>query len=170
MCFDLGPWLDKLGSLTFAQLANVQTVGIGLYLALAVIQVVSEGGVAGLRRRAVTLDAAIRSARISSLSAESSGILADLGGLEMGFGRANKTILLSVLALFVLSVIYFIYCTIWQDVLANINGSIFIFAFYLVLPIVIFVAAARYISSKCKQIDGRIKRLQSAYLSAALGS
>ncbi len=169
MCVDFGPWLVKLGSLTFAQLANVQTVGIGLYLALAVIQAVTDGGVAGLRRRATTLDAAISAARKVALRPESNGILTDVGGLEMGFQRTNRTVLYVVLALFTVSVGYFAYCTVWQDSKARLDGAAFILSFYLALPILIFVGVGLYVRSRCAEIDRRINRLQADYLSAAFG-
>lgn len=169
MCIDLGSWLLKLNSLTYSQLANVQTVGIGLYLALAIIQAVSDGGVAGLRRRAITLDAAISSARKISLKPESGSILTDLGGLEMSFEKVNRTILRTVVLLFSSSIVYFAYCTIWQDTQVHIKAAVFILFFYLALPVVIFVVAARYISWRCKEIGERIKTLQALYLTAAFG-
>ena len=169
MGIDLEPWLAKLDALTYAQLANVQTVGIGLYLALAVIQAVSAGGVASLRRRADTLDAGIKSSRKPSLEVESSAILADLGRLEMGFERVNRTILITVLCLFIVSIVYFAFCTIWQDATAHLDGSLFIMCFYLGLPVVIFLAAAKHISWRCREIDCRIRKLQRTYFSAVLG-
>ncbi len=170
MCFDFGPLWVKLGSLTFAQLANVQTVGIGLYLALAVIQVVTEGGVAGLRRRTATVEAAIVATKKLELRQDASGILADVGGLEMGFQKVNGTVLYSVVALFVISVIYFAYCTIWQDSPAEIAGTLFILGFYLVLPIAIFVVASLYVKRRCSEIDSRIRRLQSDFVAATFGT
>lgn len=170
MCVDFGPLWVKLGSLTFAQLANVQTVGIGLYLALAVIQAVTEGGVAALRRRAITLEAAIVSAKKQLLRGEASSILTDVGGLEMGFQRVNRTALYAVLVLFTVSVALFAYCTIWHDDRAGAIGSIAIMAFYLILPVAIFVIVGLYVKSRCAMIDGRITRLQTDYLTAALGS
>ncbi len=169
MCVDLGEWLAKLSSLTFAQLANVQTVGIGLYLALAIIQAVSDGGVAGLRRRADILQSAITSARKTTLKAEADSIQADLRRLEMGFQKVNRTILLAVLALFTVSIVYFAYCTVWQGREAELSGSIFIFLFYLLAPLAIFVIAASYIRSRCAELDKRIKDLQAEYLTAVLG-
>lgn len=170
MCVDFGPWLVKLGSLTFVQLANVQTVGIGLYLALAVIQGVTDGGVAGLRRRANTLDAAISAARKTALKPEAGGILTDVSGLEMGFQRTNQTVLYVVLTFFTVSVGYFAYCTIWQESQAQLDGTLFILFFYLALPIIIFVGVGLYVRGRCGEIDRRINRLQSDYLAAALGS
>lgn len=170
MYVDFGPLWVKLGSLTFAQLANVQTVGIGLYLALAVIQAVTDGGVAALRRRAITLDAAIVSAKKQLLRDEASSILTGVGGLEMGFQRVNRTVLYAVLVLFTVSVAVFAYCTIWQDEKVGATGSLAIMGFYLVLPVAIFVIIGLYVKCRCAVIDGRITRLQADYLRAALGN
>jgi hypothetical protein len=159
----------KLGSLTFAQLANVQTVGIGLYLALAVIQAVTEGGVGALRRRAMTLEAASLSTRRVSQREEAASILADVGSLEMSFQKVNRTILYTVLTLFTASVIYFAYCTVWQDSHVGPKETLFILSFYLLLPIAIFVGASLHVKRRCSEADGRIKRLQSDFLSATFG-
>jgi hypothetical protein len=169
VCVDFGLWWIKLGSLTFAQLANVQTVGIGLYLALAVIQAVTEGGVAGLRRRATTLEAGAVSAKKVIQRQEAASILADVSSLEMSFQKVNRTILYGVLALFTCSVIYFAYCTVWQESRAQLWGAAFILGFYLFLPIVIFTCAALYVKRRCSEVDSRIKRLQSDYVSATFG-
>lgn len=170
MCFDFGQWWVKLNSLTFAQLANVQTVGIGLYLALAVIQAVTEGGTSGLRRRTATLEAAIIAAKNVNLRQEVSGIITDVSALEMGFQKVNGTVLYGVLALFVTSVAYFVYCTIWQDWTALVAGTAFIFGFYLALPILIFLVAGWYIRRRCAEIDLRIKALQADYVAATFGA
>ncbi|GGE84885.1 hypothetical protein [Sphingomonas prati] len=168
MSADFGPWLIKLNSLTFSQLANVQTVGIGLYLALAVIQAVSDGGVAGLRRRATTLGVAIAAANKAYLKIESGSILVDVGGLEMSFQRTNRTILYLSACLFTISVIYFAYCTIFYDNFAYVSGACFIFVFYLFMPIAIFISMGIYIKKRCVGVDIRINQLQLDYMAAAL--
>lgn len=169
MCVDFGPLWVKLDLFTFAQLANVQTVGIGLYLALAVIQAVTEGGVAGLRRRATTLETAIISAKKQRLRDEADSVLAEVGGLEMGFQRMNKTVLYTVLLLFTASVAVFAYCTVWQNDKPGAVGALGVIAFYLALPEAIFVFVGLYVKRRCAIIDGRITRLQSDFLTAALG-
>lgn len=166
---DFGQWWANLNSLTFAQLANVQTVGIGLYLALAVIQAVTGGGIAGLRRRASTLEAGIVSAKKVSLRQEAASVLADVSSLEMSFQKVNGTTLYGVLALFTISVIYFAYCTVWQNSRAESDGVLFILVYYLILPIIIFIGAGLYVKRRCSEVDSRIKRLQSDFVSAAFG-
>lgn len=169
MYVEFGLWWIKLGSLTFAQLANVQTVGIGLYLALAVIQAVTGGGVAGLRRRATTLEAGIVSTKRVSQRQEAASVVADVSSLEMSFQKVNRTLLYNVVALFTTSVLYFGYCTVWQESPAELEGAIFVLSFYLLLPIVIFAGAGLYVRGRCSEVEGRIKRLESDFVSATFG-
>lgn len=169
MCFDLMLWWTKIGSLTFANLANVQTVGIGLYLALAVIQAVSSSGISGLRRRLTTLNLAVRSARMRGEFESMHSLQQEIGALEIGFQAFNRTILLVVVALFVASICYFAYCTILQDAIASPLETLFILVFYLLAPIVIFAGAALRITRKCHGTAKAIASAEARYLQKALG-
>ena len=154
--------------LTFGKLANVQTVGIGLYLALAVIQALSTTGIAGLSRRVATLLTAVTSTKMRIETANVRRLVGDVSGLEIGFHDLNRRLLCIVFALFTFSVIYFGYCTIWQDADAGWDGAMFIFGFYLVLPILIFSGSALVIHRRCravaKRVDDAQKRIQAALL------
>lgn len=168
MCIDFWPWNATTTGLTFAQLANVQTVGIGLYLALAVIQAVSSTGVAGLSRRVTTLRAAV-TANLMKIEARNVRTLAgQVSGLEIGFHEFNRRLLWIVFSLFAFSVGYFAYCTIWQDVQALQNGTWFIFGFYLALPITIFMVCSTIIWWRCREVAKRLgeaeKRIQRSIL------
>ncbi|WP_156340483.1 hypothetical protein [Sphingomonas sp. Leaf17] len=138
-------------------MANVQTVGVGLYLALAVIQAVSVTGVSGLSRRVNTLlgavtakDMRIEIANVRSLSGE-------VSGLEIGFHDFNRRLLPILFALFAVSIAYFGYCTVWQNLPARQDGMWFIFGFYLVLPTAIFAACSAIIWWQCRKVAKRVK-------------
>ncbi|WP_433909188.1 hypothetical protein [Sphingomonas yabuuchiae] len=168
MCIDLWPWQATTTGLTFAQLANVQTVGIGLYLALAVIQAVSATGVAGLSRRVTTLKGAV-TANLMKIEARNVRTLAgQVSGLEIGFHKFNRVLLWIVFSLFVTSVGYFAYCTVWQEAQALQDGTWFIFGFYLVLPVAIFAGCSTIIWWRCREVAHRLteaeKRIQRAIL------
>ena len=168
MCIDLAPWVGETADLTFGKLANVQTVGIGLYLALAVIQAVSTTGIAGLSRRVATLLTAVTSTKMRLETANVRRLAGDVSGLEIGFHDLNRRLLRIVFMLFTISVVYFGYCTIWQDVDAGQDGVMFIFGFYLVLPILIFTGSTLLIWRRCravtKRVDDAQKRIQDAML------
>jgi hypothetical protein len=84
---------SSIDTLTFGKLANVQTVGIGLYLALAVIQAVSSGGVTGLRRRATTLQTAVQAAKLIAEYSAMRQLQTEVSRLEIGFQAINRTVL-----------------------------------------------------------------------------
>jgi hypothetical protein len=157
-----------IGTLTFAKLANVQTVGIGLYLALGVIQAVSSGGVAGLRRRANALQNAVNTAKLTSQFHTMHDLQADVSRLEIGFSGLNRTILKAVAILFFASIAYFGYCTMVQDYLANLTGTLFVFGYYLLSPIVIFLLSAILIAKRCEDVKTRVNEAEARFLQLSL--
>lgn len=168
MCIDLWPWNATTTGLTFAQLANVQTVGIGLYLALAVIQAVSASGVAGLSRRVATLKGVVGANLMRAEARNVRTLAGQVSGLEIGFHKFNRVLLWIVFSLFAFSVGYFAYCTAWQDHQALQDATWFVFGFYLVLPILIFIACSTIIWWRCREVANRIteaeKRIQRTIL------
>lgn len=170
MCIDLWPWDGIKAGLTFGQLANVQTVGVGLYLALAVIQAVSTTGVAGLSRRVATLRNGVSSARLGAVETGNVRRLSgEVSGLEIGFHDLNRRLLRIVFLLFAVSVAYFAYCTVWQNVDAGKDGVWFIFVFYLVVPIVIFLGSTILIAHRCKAVAAQVSEAEKRIRAALLG-
>lgn len=168
MCFEW-PWVAASAGLTFSQLANVQTVGLGLYLALAVIQAISTTGIAGLSRRVATLRTAVTSARLGSIeTANVRRLSGDVSRLEIIFHVLNRRLLAVVFCLFLVGVAYFAYCTIWQNLDAGQDGVWFVFLFYLALPILILVASTIIIARRCHTVAKRVgeaeKRIRAALL------
>lgn len=168
MC-DLLTWLNIDVGLTFAQMANVQTVGIGLYLALGVIQALSATGIAGLNRRVETLKRSVNGARINSERQNVRRLSGSVGGLEIGFHDLNRRLLISVFALFLISLGYFCYTTVWQDQKALRSGVLFIIAFYLALPVIIFSYLSVMIGLRCKAVAKRVADTEIRVQRALLG-
>lgn len=159
-----------MAGLTFGQLANVQTVGIGLYLALAVIQAVSTTGVAGLSRRVATLRNGVSRARLGPVeTANIRRLSGEVSGLEIGFHNFNRRLLWLVFLLFAISVAYFAYCTVWQNVDACTVGVSFIFLFYLAIPVGIFVGSTLLIARRCRKVARQIAEAEKRIRTALLG-
>jgi len=169
VCIDLWPWLETTAGLTFGKLANIQTVGIGLYLALAVIQAVSTTGVAGLARRLATLRNAVTTRRMRTEIDNVRRLSGEVSGLEIGFHDLNRRILCFVFALFLFGVSYFAYCTFWQDLEAGRDGTWFIFGFYLALPLAIFLVSASVIWKRCRDVAKRVKEAETRIQHALVG-
>lgn len=161
MCFDLQFRIsDVIHTLTFANLANVQTVGIGLYLALGIVQAVSSGGVAGLERRSNALQRAVSASKMSSLYAVLRDVRFELSRLENSLHGLNRTLLFISAGLFLAGTAYFAYCTIFQEYLSGVCGTIFIMFFYLALPIMIFFGSSIVISGRCKAVAKQITEVE----------
>jgi hypothetical protein len=138
---------------------------------LAVIQAVSTTGVAGLSRRVATLRNGVSSARLGAVEAGNVRRLSgEVSGLEIGFHDLNRRLLQTVFVLFSISVGYFAYCTIWQNVNAGIDGVWFILLFYLALPVLIFLGSSLLIALRCKAVAKRVgdaeKRIRASLLGA----
>ena len=151
-------------------MANVQTVGIGLYLALAVIQAISTMGVAGLSRRVVTLRSAVVSGNMGPVEIGNAKRLSyDVSGLEIGFHDLNRRLLRLVFLLFAISLGYFAYTTVYQDVDALQDGVWFIFLFYLVLPVLIFLSSSFLIAWRCRAVANKVSEAEKRVRAKMLG-
>lgn len=169
MSLDLNLWTTEIGRLTLGQLANVQTVGIGLYLALIVIQAVSASGVAGLRRRATAIQTLANAAKLTSEASNMHKLQGDVNRLEISFQALNRGLLWSASALFVFAIGYFSYCTIWQSSPALMSGVLFIFGFYLGLPIAVFLAASWLIGRRVSHVRSKVEEAHRRVSDAVLG-
>jgi len=169
VCIDIFPWEVGKAELTFGQLANVQTVGIGLYLALAVIQAVSITGVAGLARRLTTLRNAVTMNRMRAEIDNVRRLGGEVSGLEIGFHDLNRRLLGLVFFLFVISVFYFAYCTVNQNSDAGMDGLWFIFVFYLLLPVLIFFVVTGLIWGRCRSVTKKVDEAEKRIRRALLG-
>ncbi|TCP98162.1 hypothetical protein C8J46_105315 [Sphingomonas sp. PP-F2F-A104-K0414] len=169
MCIEW-PWEATKAGLTFGQMANVQTVGLGLYLALAVIQAVSTTGVAGLTRRVATLRQAVVSGNMGPVEIGNAKRLSyDVSGLEIGFHDLNRRLLAVVFALFSTSLAYFAYTTAYQNLDAGQDGVWFIFFIYLVLPVLIFMGSSILISWRCQAVAKKVGEAEKRVTAKTLG-
>lgn len=147
----------------------MQTVGIGLYLALAVIQVVTDTGVAGLRRRASALKEAVNGSKLRGEFTNMHTIGQDIERLEIEFRTFSRLLFVGTLLLFGVALFYFAYCTIYSELIAGVNGTLFTIGYYLVLPLLIFGASSLYVGHKCRGVRQEIVEAEKRYHRKVLG-
>lgn len=169
MCVDLNLWRSTTSHISFAQLANVQTVGIGLYLALVVIQAVSASGIANLRRRATAIQSVVNGCRLTAEAGNMHRLQSDVHRLEIGFQALNRALLLGASGLFVIAIAYFVYCTIWQTEDAGIDGVLFVVGYYLVLPMAVFGGSTWLIGRRCQGVRTDIAQAEKRVTMALMG-
>lgn len=92
----------------------------------------------------------------------------DVSGLEYGFHDLNRRLLWFVSTLFAISLAYFAYCTVWQNVDALQDGVWFIFLFYLALPVAVFVVTTVVIARRCRVIAKRVYDAEKRILAKQL--
>lgn len=160
--------MKSASGLTLGQLANVQTVGMGLYLALGIVQAISATGIAALSRRVTTLRNAVTNARIRDEIASVRSLSGQVSGLEIGFHHLNRFLLGLVFFLFLASLIFFTICSLRQKILVSHIIEISIYVYYLLVPTCIFIISALIIRSRCsnisKKVDEAQKRIQTALI------
>ena len=142
-------------------MSSVLGVGVGLYLALAVIQVVGAGGMTRLRRKAGLLREVVITNRLDRLRAEVSKIDAELLRLELRLeGLSNKFFKVAFFFL-VLSIAGVGVGAFAPDLLLGCYGSAALVFFYLILPIIMFLVGSGKVSSMCKQIQDDISSAEA---------
>jgi hypothetical protein len=158
-----------MSTLTFGQLANVHTLGIGLYLALVVVQAMSATGITALRRRVTALQSSVNSGKLSGEMTNMHKLLGDVHRLEIKFHKFNATLLWIATALFVVALSYFIYATVVQEAKAPTSAVVFSFGFYLVLPVFIFLGSTLLINNRCAAVSDDVAAAEKRVLKALLG-
>jgi hypothetical protein len=156
-------------SLKLGNLIDVVTLGIGLYLALGIIQALSSGGLSGLRRRSEMLSSAARQAKIVSEYEPTRRLKLDISGLEIGFESLNRTILWLVSSLFFIGLAGFVYCVIEQNEWAGAGRTAAILSYYIGLPVVIFIVSGLLIRKRCHEVRGKIQAAEARIQKQLLG-
>ncbi len=135
----------KLGDLS-----SVSEVGVGLFLALAVVQVVGSGGVARLRRKAANLREAVYANRLNKQRSSIAEVDAELLRLELSLEMLSGH-------LFTLSFVLIIVALVGLGVVSLASGVqlscvwiAIILGYYLGLPLAIFLVASLVIRRKCQ--------------------
>ena len=147
-------------------LSDLQTVGIGLYLALGVIQMVSVGGIATLRRRVTSLDVAVRAAALRAEAVAVRSLQTEVGRLEIGLEAMQRRLLVLVFALFVTALIYFTYTALHPSAMTGVVEIAWIASFYLAVPVMIFVAYAWRIHARCKSTAAKVSAAERRFMTA----
>jgi len=158
----------SLNYMTYSNLANVQSVGIGIYLAMGIVQAVSSGGASGPRRRILNLEETMNNTSLWIKEINIVHLKNELIRLEIGLH--SKTMLLLVVNSILLSLclIFLIYSTINSADTPGIWASGEIIFFYIILPTAILFGFLVTIWLSCQPIYKKIKATEKLVLSNML--
>lgn len=145
-------------------LSSIASVGVGLFLALAVVQVIGSGGVAKLRRKAVYLREVVSANRLQSQRSSVAKIDAELLRLELSLETLSGHLFV---VSFVLVIVSLVGLSVMSLAPAVSVGCIWLAAFlgfYFVLPIGIFWVASLVIRRKCTSARKSVSECETEVL------
>ena len=149
-------------------MSNVQAVGITLYMALAIIQGVSSGGIAIVRRRVSTLESAIALSELDENEFGIPSLRAEISRVEISFQAINRTVLVCAMILALVAVIWFGYSSIYfAYVIGPVELLVMLF-FYLIAPFVLFFFVTSLVYFKCKDITLKCKFAEKEFVARTL--
>lgn len=142
---------------TLGGVLSVLSVGAGLYLGLAVVQVVGAGRLATLRRRVGSIRNLVNKNSLTNCSNIAGNLEAKLLTAEIGLETLSSS--LFVVSLFLLSACLatVFYSTIFQSQFITCAAVFGIGAYCVVLPVVIFIFSSTIIRLKTRSVAQEVK-------------
>lgn len=159
MAYKFLAWASAPSGITCGDLLEAFGVGVGLYLALAIIQAVAGFRFAILRRRLDTLRRAITSRKMAGEYQNIRSINGNLSNLEIQFESFFDIVFKMVVVAFAIGLLIFHVALVNQSsVMFNLTVWVSIF-YFLWLPFFIFLGSASVISRKSAAVEQSMLRL-----------
>lgn len=158
-------WIEAI-ELPASGLSSVTSVGIGLYLGLAVVQVVGSGQLARLKRKSLFLRNLVHSNDLDDHQDGLRKIDADLLSLELSLESLSGKFLYSAFFLLAMALIGLIWTTLSPDQVVRGIFAVLYVAYCVVLPVVVFTVASAIIRHKCRSVAREIRSCETEALTA----
>ncbi|UOR15091.1 hypothetical protein [Qipengyuania aquimaris] len=160
-------WAITLSGVSFSDLLEGYGVGIGLYLALAIIQAVAGFRLSVLARRLESSRKAIVARKLQGEYSSVRRISGNLANVELQLDTFFDALFKLIVALFILSLIMFAYALTHQSIVLYNWALWLILAYLLLAPLLIFYFSSRYIRKKCEPLTTDLNDLAARVQSAA---
>ncbi len=152
-------WTAQMAVLTYADLGNLQTLGVDLYLGVVVVQVIVSAAISGLRLRSRLAAARIDNAfAVATANALHSEIL----NFERNFYRASRRLIGLALLMLLVAIIGVVVAAVWQHRTAGVAGTLAVIGFYIVSPTLIFAVALGRAWRPFRRIDVAMRAVEQA--------
>lgn len=145
---------------TFGDLTDCQAVGLGMYLGLGIIQVVSSGGMATLRRKHSALEQAVKANKLRNEASEIRSIAGELSRLEIGTDSFHSSTLWLVSVLFLLALAGFAVTVAVPDVPISKAVLYSTIGGYLAVPVILYGFAMVHLRGKSRNARRKIAAAQ----------
>jgi hypothetical protein len=154
-------------NLTLAALSSVLEVGVGLFLALTILQVIGSSGVATLRRRTANLRATINTNDLNGQRHSVGQVDAALLKLEIELGTLSKSLLAVALLLLIVSLLGLVASSLYPDKILKCRDFYFIVLGYVGLPILLFWMSTLVFNWKCSDVKRKISDCEDEVILAS---
>ena len=141
-------WCQHTGT-QLGDLSSVASVGVGLFLALAVVQVIGSGGIAKLRRKAAYLREVVSANRLVTQRSSIAKVDAELLRLELSLETLSGHLFIASFILIIVSLVGLSVMSLAPHFSIGCYWIAALLGFYLGLPIGIFLVASLIIRRKC---------------------
>ena len=154
---------------TLGGMLSVLSVGAGLYLGLAVVQVVGAGRIATLRRRVGSIRNLVNKNSLTNCSHVAGNLEAKLLTTEIGLETLSSSLFATSLILLSACLAALFYSTMLQSHAITCAIVLGVGLYCLVLPLVIFIFSSTIIRLKTRSVAKEVKEA-STTVKAALAS
>lgn len=157
-------WCNDRGT-QLGDLSSVSEVGAGLFLGLALVQLIGSGGITRLRRKASYLRAVITTNRLRGQISTIRRVEAELLRLELSLETLSRNLLCICFMFLAGSLIGLTAVSLrgdWEIGCLVTGGVLF---YYLVLPLLIFLLASVIIRNKCRLPSQSLEDCETEVLS-----
>lgn len=154
-------WVGAPSGVSYGALLEAFGVGVGLYLALAIIQAVAGFRISILTRRLESLRKAVLARKMSGEYGNLRNLAGNLANVEIQLDGFFDTLFKAIVVAFSIAIASFTNALVWQEAILR-NWALWLsLAFLLWFPLIIFFGAAAYIRKRCSPIEREIKNLSS---------
>ena len=146
-------------------LSSVSEVGVGLFLALTVVQFIGSGGMAKLRRKAQSISAIVTKNNMTSERESVGRMNGELLRLELGLESLSSSFFYVSFGFVIVALIGLAVISLAATVTVNCYVIAGILTYYLALPVVAFVIASRVINRRCDGARRLLSEVEDRVLS-----
>lgn len=154
-------WGVAPSGVSYGDLLEAFGVGVGLYLALAIIQAVAGFRISILTRRLESLRRAVLARKMSGEYGNLRNLAGKLANVEIQLDGFFDTLFRAIVLAFSIAIASFTYALVWQDAVLKNWALWMILAFLLWFPLFVFFGSAAFIRRRCSPIEREIKNLSS---------
>lgn len=157
-------------TLELSSFSSVQEVGIGLFLGLAILQIITSGGVSSLYRKVDRLNDAVKANQLNGLRADFRRIKNQMVTLEQRLQSFGFTLFSVVFALVAIAVGTLAATTLISTREATCWMGLLLLGYNLLLPVLMFAGVTLYVRKLSSGVRNEIETFERSVIKQLTGT